>query len=112
MNWAHFPGMNEIKRLLAFLGLCLGGMDNWRECLRAIASRAEVHRMYVGSFGSNPDAAYLRNKLLLRLGRARTILIVEGPDIADVLLKCAAVMRLVGECNSDLSQKRKRGPTE
>lgn len=91
-----------IKRLFAILwlflaGLTVGGTTFGQESHR----EADVHRIFVGSFGSNPDAAYLRSKLLLRLLRAHTILIVEDPDTADVLLKGAALMRLVGYYNSN-----------
>jgi len=100
---ARFPGTNMIKRLFAILWLFLAGLTLGETAFGQESHReADVHRIVVGSFGSNPDAAYLRSKLLLRLGRARTILIVEDPDTADVLLIGAAAMRLAGYYNSNL----------
>ncbi len=61
----------------------------------------EVHRVYVGSFGSNPDAIYLRNKLLLRLAKSETIVVVEDFADADAVLNGSAVMWLLGYYNSN-----------
>jgi hypothetical protein len=91
-----------IKRLFAILWLFLAGLTFGGTAFGQESHReADVHRIFVGSFGSNPYAAYLRSKLLLRLGRAHTILIVEDPDTADVLLQGAAAMPLVGYYNSN-----------
>jgi hypothetical protein len=94
--------MNVIKRLFAILGLFLAGLTVGGTAFGQESHReADVHRIFVGSFGSNLDAAYLRSKLLLKLGRARTILLVEDPNTADVLLNGAAAMRLVDYYNSN-----------
>jgi len=90
------------KRLFAILWLLLAGLTLGETAFgQESHHEAGVHRIFVGSLGSNPDAACLRSKLLLRLGRAHTILIVEDPDTADVLLIGAAAMRLVGYYNSN-----------
>jgi hypothetical protein len=62
---------------------------------------AGVHRIYVGSFGSNPGAAYLRSKLLMKLAKAHAILIVHDPTTADAVLKGTAAIWLVGYYNSN-----------
>ena len=62
---------------------------------------AGVERVYVGSFGSNPGAAYLRDKLLSNLAKEPTILIVHDPATADAVLKGTAAMWLVGYYNSN-----------
>jgi hypothetical protein len=91
-----------IKRLFAILWLFLAGLTVGVTAFGQESHReADVYRIFVGSFGSNTDAGYLRSKLLLRLGRTRTILIVEDPDTADVLIQGAAAMRLVGSYNSN-----------
>ncbi len=101
MKRARFPGSNVIKRLFA-IWLFLAGLTLGETAFgQGPHHEADVHRIFVASFGSNPDAAYLRSKLLSRLGKVRTILIVENPAAADVLLNGAAVMRLVGYYNSN-----------
>ena len=62
---------------------------------------AGVERVYVGSFGSNPGAADLRNELLSKLAKAPTVLIVHDPATADAVLKGTAAMWLVGYYNSN-----------
>jgi hypothetical protein len=62
---------------------------------------AGVERVYVGSFGSNPGAAYLRNELLSKLAKSPKILIVRDPATADAVLKGVAAMWLVGYYNSN-----------
>lgn len=62
---------------------------------------AGVERVYVGSFGSNPGAAYLRNKLLSKIAKVPTVLIVHDPATADAALKGTAAMWLVGYYNSN-----------
>ena len=57
--------------------------------------------MYIGSFGLNPGAIYLRNKLLLRLTKSETIVVVENPAEADAVLRGSAAMRLLGYYNSN-----------
>jgi len=62
---------------------------------------AGVERVYIGSFGSNPGAAYLRTKLFSKLAKSPKILIVHDPATADAVLKGVAAMWLVGYYNSN-----------
>jgi len=62
---------------------------------------SRVERVYVGSFGSNPGAAYVRDKLLSKLAKAPAILIVHDSATADAVLKATAAMWLVGYYNSN-----------
>jgi len=70
-------------------------------CGQSVHRSAGVPRLYVSSFGQNPDAVYLRNKLLLRLARESRILFVDDPVTADVVLNGTAAMWLVGYFNSN-----------
>ncbi len=92
--------MNGMKRFCVVLCLFLttlvtGTLGQGSDCA------AGVERVYVGSFGSNQGAAYLRNRLLSKLAKARRILIVDDPATAVAVLKGTAAMWLVGYYNSN-----------
>jgi hypothetical protein len=94
--------MNGIKQLLTVLCLFLTTLPFSGNLLgKNSPPTPKVHRIYVGSFGSSSDADYLRGKLLLRLAKARTILIVDDPATADFVLNGTAAWRLVGYYNSN-----------
>lgn len=94
--------MCGIKR--SFVVLCIlfvtpfCNQSSFGECARR---PREVPKVYIGSFGSNPGAIYLRNKLLLRLTKLKTIVVVENPAEADAVLSGSAAMRLLGYYNSN-----------
>jgi hypothetical protein len=92
--------MNGTKRFCVVLCLVLTALIS-RTFGQSAHSAAGVERVYVGSFGSNPGTAYLLTKLLLKLAKARTILIVDEPVNADAVLKGTAAMWLVGYYSSN-----------
>jgi hypothetical protein len=55
-----------------------------------VKSTPSVHNVYVGSFGADLDAEYLRKRLRLRLGRAHNIVVVDDPSAADFALDGSA----------------------
>lgn len=94
--------MREIKR--SFVVLCVLFVTSFAN-QPSFGERArrsiEVHKVYIGSFGSNPGAIYLRDKLLRRLAKSETIVVVENPADADAFLRGSAAMRLLGYYNSN-----------
>ena len=98
----RFAEMYEIKRSFILLFVLFVASFANRPSFGESAYRSrEVHRLYIGSFGSTPDAVYLRNKLLLRLTKSRTIVVVGSPADADAVLSGSATMRLLGYYNSN-----------
>ena len=91
-----------MKRFFALLWLFLAVLAS-SEIARGVGSNraAEAHKLYVGSFGETPGAVCLRNKLLVRLSRTRTIPLVENPASADAILKGSGTVRLVGHHHSN-----------
>jgi hypothetical protein len=92
--------MNGTNRFCAVLCLVLTSLVS-SVLGQSSGCAAGVHRIYVGSFGSSPSAIYLRSKLLLKLAKARAIVIVDDPGTADAVLKGTASMWLVGYYNSN-----------
>ncbi|SPE28385.1 exported hypothetical protein [Candidatus Sulfotelmatomonas gaucii] len=94
--------MNVIKPLFVLLCLFPTILPTSEAAARNSSNRAaELHRIYVGSFGASPDAVYLRHKLVLRLAHARRFLVVDDPATADAILSGTAQLRLVGYYNSN-----------
>ena len=94
--------MYAISRL--FVASCLGFVILC--CVETIPGQSshhpvEVHKIYVGTFGSDPGAVYLRNRLLKRLARSGTTVIVSSPTNADAVLTGSAALRLLGYWNSN-----------
>lgn len=95
-------GTNVMKRFRAILWLILAILALGETAFgQSPQFSAEAHKLYVGSFGQNPGAVCLRKKLLARLSRARTILLVEDPATADAILKGTGTVRLVGHFHSN-----------
>jgi hypothetical protein len=91
-----------IKRIFVLLWFFLAISASSEIALGLGSQRAaEAHKLYVGSFGKTPGAVCLRNKLLLRLSRTRTIVLVENPTSADAILKGTGAVRLVGHHHSN-----------
>lgn len=58
-------------------------------------------KVFVGSLGQTTDAVYLRDKLIVRLEKSNTVLVVDDPRTADLLVVGSAAMRIVGYYNSN-----------
>ncbi len=98
----RFAQMCEIKRSSVLLCvLFVTSFANQSSFGEGARRSREVHKVYIGSFGLNPGAIYLRNKLLLRLTKSETIVVVENPAEADAVLRGSAAMRLLGYYNSN-----------
>ncbi len=94
--------MNVLRPLYVLFCLFLTVLPASEAAVRNSSNcAAEVHRVYVGSFGASPDAVYLRHKLVLRLTRSRRFLVVDDPVTADAILSGTAQLRLVGYHNSN-----------
>ena len=58
-----------------------------------------VQKVYVSLFGRGPSADYLRGKLISKLSRIKTIIVVDNPGAADLIVRGTAAMWLTGYCN-------------
>jgi hypothetical protein len=95
--------MNRNRPCLAVIGLLL-------TTLVASAAPAQghgpnraqgVHRIYVEALGTDPEAVYLRRKLLSKLAKSHKLMVVDDPTIADLVLRGTAQMRPTGYYNSN-----------
>lgn len=58
-----------------------------------------IHKVCVSLFGTGPGADYLRGKLISKLSRIKTIIVVDKPSAADLIVRGAAAMWLTGYYN-------------
>jgi hypothetical protein len=88
--------------LAVSLILILTGLACQRQALAvSMLSPVHVHKLYVGRFGTSAGAAYLREKLLARLGKLENVELVKEPSEAEWILDGTASMRLLGYYNSN-----------
>lgn len=95
-------GTNVIRQFPAILWLFLAVLALGETAFGQTSKPfADLHKLYVSSFGQDPGAVFLRNKLLVRFSKARTIRLVEDPASADAILKGTGTVRLVGHYHSN-----------
>ena len=95
--------MNRNRPCLAVLGLLLTTiLASAAPTYGQSPDRAKgVHRIYVEALGSDPEAVYLRHKLLLKLAKSDNLMVVGDRALADLVLRGTAQMRLTGYFNSN-----------
>jgi hypothetical protein len=96
-----FLGIDAMKQMVTIFWLLLVFPCSHATLQQSSVSEAGAHKIYVSSFGSNPGADHLRNKLLRKLSRIGTIHIVEDPGLADATLIGNAAMSLIGYYHSN-----------
>ena len=60
-----------------------------------------ARKVYVGSFGRDPGAAYMRGRLLAKLARSGEVVLVEDPSIADLTVRGHAKLWVAGHWHSN-----------
>jgi hypothetical protein len=60
-----------------------------------------ARKVYVGSFGRDSGAAYMRGRLLAKLARSREIVLVDDPSAADLSVRGHAKLWVAGHWHSN-----------
>ena len=85
------------KRRLAIFCLALTTIPSvWATVGQNSLPAVQIHKIYLGSLGSKPDALYLQDRLRRELTKTRGIFVVDDLALADVVLTGTATMPLLG----------------
>lgn len=60
-----------------------------------------ARKVYVGSFGQDSGAVYMRGGLLANLARCREIVLVQDPSVADLRVRGHATLWVAGHWHSN-----------